>query len=39
MDMVKMDRKFLESIEKVWNNTEKLTINGFLNVFQAFRDQ
>lgn len=39
MDSVKMDPKFLESIEKLWNNTEKLTINGFLNVFQTLRDQ
>lgn len=37
MEKVKMDHKFLENIEKIWNNTEKLTINGFLNVFQAFR--
>ena len=39
MDSVKMDETFLMNIEKLWNNTEKLTINGFVNVFQTLRDQ
>lgn len=39
MDSVKMDRNFLENTEKMWNNTEKLTINGLVNVFQTLRDQ
>jgi hypothetical protein len=39
MDSVKMDEAFLASIEKLWNNTEKLTINGFVSVFQTLREQ
>lgn len=34
-----MDKVFLDNIEKVWNNTQKLTISGFLSIFQSLREQ